>query len=210
MDLTWPLPLPPPPVALWSAVLSLDCLPLPFPRLAGPRCATVCHITHWLHSSCQVKVQQGRSPYASPLQCWGWSDWDIHRPGLHAGEDAAWKDSQCLWILEKHESQKNTDGPDTGEPVFLSLATNIYSALSPPLYLPPPSPPSLSPLSSPQAQYVFIHDALEELITCGDTSIASHNLRMKLGNLGKIVPGKIITGFQDQFEVHTLSIVTLP
>ena len=40
---------------------------------------------------------------------------------------------------------------------------------------------------------------------CGDTSIASHNLRMKLGNLGKIVPGKIITGFQHQFEVHSLN-----
>ena len=60
---------------------------------------------------------------------------------------------------------------------------------------------SLPPL---QAQYVFIHDALDELVTCGDTSIASHNLRMKIGNLGKIVAGKIITGFQHQFEVSGL------
>ena len=57
-----------------------------------------------------------------------------------------------------------------------------------------PSPPL-------QAQYVFIHDALEELIICGDTSILSHNLRVKIGNLGKIVWGKSISGFQDQFEV---------
>ena len=79
---------------------------------------------------------------------------------------------------------------------------------------PPPSPPlppstlhptpTLTPRS--QAQYVFIHDALEELITCGDTAILSHNLRMDIGNLGRIVPGKIITGFQNQFEVSKLSI----
>ena len=65
----------------------------------------------------------------------------------------------------------------------------------------PPSLPLCLFLPSPQAQYVFIHDALEELITCGDTAIMSHNLRLKIGNLGKVDPNKFITGFQDQFEV---------
>ena len=86
-----------------------------------------------------------------------------------------------------------------------------YSSLTP-LPLPPlpfhPPPSTLHPTLTPrsQAQYVFIHDALEELITCGDTAILSHNLRMDIGNLGRIVPGKIITGFQNQFEVSKLSI----
>ena len=58
-----------------------------------------------------------------------------------------------------------------------------------------------------QAQYVFIHDVLDEIITCGDTAILSHNLHMKLGNLGKIVPGKIVSGFQYQFEVQIIQLM---
>ena len=50
-------------------------------------------------------------------------------------------------------------------------------------------------------QYVFIHDALEELITCGETDISAGNLRVKVNRLHKIVPGKAISGFEDQFKV---------
>ena len=53
-----------------------------------------------------------------------------------------------------------------------------------------------------QAQYVFIHDALEEMITCGDTSISSANLRTKIGNMHRIIPDKSIAGFSDQFQVR--------
>ena len=54
----------------------------------------------------------------------------------------------------------------------------------------------------PQAQYVFIHDALEELITCGDTAVSSSNLRVKMGKMHKIIPEKAISGFSDQFKVR--------
>ena len=64
-------------------------------------------------------------------------------------------------------------------------------------------PPSLSPVAPTQAQYVFIHDALEELITCGDTSISSSNLRVKIGKMHKILPDKAISGFSDQFKVSS-------
>ena len=50
-------------------------------------------------------------------------------------------------------------------------------------------------------QYVFIHDALEELITCGETDISAGNLRVYVNKLRKIVPGKAISGFEDQFKV---------
>ena len=53
-----------------------------------------------------------------------------------------------------------------------------------------------------QMQYVFIHDALEELITCGETDISAGNMRMKMNRLHKIVPGKAISGFEDQFKVR--------
>lgn len=56
-------------------------------------------------------------------------------------------------------------------------------------------PPSL------QAQYVFIHDALNEYITCGETEIAANNLRSKFNHLTKQIPGKGMTGFASQFQV---------
>ena len=57
-----------------------------------------------------------------------------------------------------------------------------------------------------QLQYVFIHDALEELITCGETDISAGNLRVKVNKLHKIIPGKAISGFEDQFRVGSVKI----
>ena len=48
---------------------------------------------------------------------------------------------------------------------------------------------------------MFIHDVLEELITCGETDISAGNLRVKVNKLHKIIPGKAISGFEDQFNV---------
>lgn len=52
-----------------------------------------------------------------------------------------------------------------------------------------------------QAQYVFIHDALSEYVTCGETEITANNLRAKFNHLTKQIPGKGMTGFQNQFQV---------
>jgi len=52
-----------------------------------------------------------------------------------------------------------------------------------------------------QAQYVFIHDALDELITCGETDIPAAGLRVKVNHLKKTIPGSGITGFARQFKV---------
>jgi hypothetical protein len=53
-----------------------------------------------------------------------------------------------------------------------------------------------------QTQYVFIHTALSELITCGDTEIAAANIRIAIGRLGRMVASSSVTGFQNQFEVE--------
>lgn len=53
----------------------------------------------------------------------------------------------------------------------------------------------------PQAQYIFIHDALEELITCGDTSFNVQSMRVKVNRMGKVNPETELTGFQEQFQV---------
>eukprot|EP00731_Ephydatia_muelleri_P019019 Em0011g1059a len=51
------------------------------------------------------------------------------------------------------------------------------------------------------AQYVFIHDALDEYITCGDTSISVTNLRVSINSLSKTKSGKTFNGFQKQFSL---------
>ena len=61
---------------------------------------------------------------------------------------------------------------------------------------------STSYLISTQAQYVFVHDALDELISCGETDIHVLNLKVKLGSMHKIIPSRGITGFHDQYQVR--------
>ncbi len=53
-----------------------------------------------------------------------------------------------------------------------------------------------------QTQYVFIHDAMDELVNSGDTEIAAVNMRIAIGMLSRTVEGREnISGFQKQFEV---------
>ena len=56
-----------------------------------------------------------------------------------------------------------------------------------------------------QAQYTYIHDALAEYITCGDTSIeaTSASVFKKMEELGKVTDHK--TGYQRQFEVRGMT-----
>ncbi|CAI8002624.1 Receptor-type tyrosine-protein phosphatase delta [Geodia barretti] len=53
-----------------------------------------------------------------------------------------------------------------------------------------------------QAQYVFIHDSLSELVVCGETDVAAGNIRIRMMQLQKPVPGDPsgLIGFQKQFE----------
>ena len=50
---------------------------------------------------------------------------------------------------------------------------------------------------------MFIHDALEELITCGETSISAPELRDVITSLSKVNPSTPahITYFEEQFQV---------
>ena len=48
-----------------------------------------------------------------------------------------------------------------------------------------------------QSQYIFIHDALDEYITSGDTEIAVGNLRIALSRLYQ----HDSSGFRKQFRV---------
>ena len=53
-----------------------------------------------------------------------------------------------------------------------------------------------------QDQYIFIHDAILESVTCGDTQIEAGNLRRRLSQLQK-KDDSGRTGFELQFSVST-------
>ena len=54
---------------------------------------------------------------------------------------------------------------------------------------------------------MLIHDALNDYITCGDTSVVAYQLRMAIHDLDKEEDGQ--SGFERQFEVHTCALSTL-
>ncbi len=50
---------------------------------------------------------------------------------------------------------------------------------------------------------MFIHNALLELLTCGDTEVAAANMRIAIGRLSRPIEERSeITGFQKQYEVQ--------
>ena len=53
-----------------------------------------------------------------------------------------------------------------------------------------------------QAQYVFIHDALSELVQCGETEVLASNLRISINQLERnVTDDPNTTGYQKQFQV---------
>ena len=52
-----------------------------------------------------------------------------------------------------------------------------------------------------QAQYIFIHDAMSELVLCGETDIAAAEMRISINQMKRNITGETITGFQKQFQV---------
>ena len=52
-----------------------------------------------------------------------------------------------------------------------------------------------------QAQYIFAHDVVAELITCGDTEIAAIDIRSTIGRLSCLNDDGL-SGFAQQFMVY--------
>ena len=53
-----------------------------------------------------------------------------------------------------------------------------------------------------QSQYIFIHNALDELFTSGETEIEATNVRVVISQLSRTVQSGTGTGFQKQYEVN--------
>ena len=51
-------------------------------------------------------------------------------------------------------------------------------------------------------QYVFIHDALLEAVTCGNTEVPARNLFSYIQRLTQVEPGESITGMELEFKVR--------
>ena len=60
-----------------------------------------------------------------------------------------------------------------------------------------------------QDQYVFIHDALCDYLTCGDTSVPAHKLKAAIATFMRVNKKTKMTGFQEQFDVRTISSIML-
>ena len=54
-----------------------------------------------------------------------------------------------------------------------------------------------------QDQFTFIHDAILESVTCGDTQIAATNLRMNISKMKKKDNQNQPNGFQYQYKVYS-------
>ena len=53
---------------------------------------------------------------------------------------------------------------------------------------------------------MFIHDALCDYITCGDTSVPAHELRVVIDTFERVDQSTGRTGFQEQFAVREINI----
>lgn len=59
-------------------------------------------------------------------------------------------------------------------------------------------------------QYIFIHDALLEAVTCGNTEVPARNLYSYIQRLTQIEPGENVTGMELEFKVSAASNSRMP
>ena len=59
-----------------------------------------------------------------------------------------------------------------------------------------------------QEQYIFIHDAVLEAVTCGDTQITARDLREAIQQLDQRDPLTHTTGFENQFKASVTLQIT--
>lgn len=52
-------------------------------------------------------------------------------------------------------------------------------------------------------QYIFIHEALLEAATCGNTEVPARNLYAHIQKLTQIPPGETVTAMELEFKVAT-------
>lgn len=66
------------------------------------------------------------------------------------------------------------------------------------------------PLSSPQEQYVFIHDAILEACLCGETSIPASEFKPTYKEMVRIEPQSNSSQLREEFQVSAPKPLRLP
>ena len=61
-----------------------------------------------------------------------------------------------------------------------------------------------------QEQYMFIHDAILESITCGNTQVSAADLQRAVTKLKQRDPNTKLTGYEQQFKVWRCLCTVLP
>ena len=59
-----------------------------------------------------------------------------------------------------------------------------------------------------QAQYEFIHNALSELVVCGETEVTASNLKTYTDKLNDHMEESELTGSQKHFQVKWISVLS--
>ena len=58
-------------------------------------------------------------------------------------------------------------------------------------------------LSSPQDQYIFLHDSISELVVCGDTQVVTADLRRVMNMLQDVEQEGGVSGYERQYNVSS-------
>ena len=56
---------------------------------------------------------------------------------------------------------------------------------------------------------MFVHDAVCEVIQCGDTEVPASRLGTVVETMARTLPGDTTTGFQQQFQVLLLTTIRI-
>ena len=123
------------------------------------------------------------------MQCWCGSHRYIHCDWQHLGADRERAGGGHPRSHHQDQTKKNENGPNSCE--FTTLSSRIDAILSPNM----------------QHQFIFIHDAILESVTCGDTQISATNLRTRIAKMNRNDSKNQPHGFQYQFKVCMIRVV---
>ena len=120
------------------------------------------------------------------MQCWYWTYWYLHLYWQCVGAGQECEGGGHCRSHQQDEAPAHEDGPDTSK-LCLSHSCGLHNHTI---------------LIIHKEQYIFLHDAVLESVTCGDTEISSANLRLAVRKLNKINQADNTTMMQTQFKVN--------
>ena len=122
------------------------------------------------------------------MQCWGGSYWNLYYPGHLSGASGGGTHGGHSKYHQQHSSPENETSSNCG---MCFSHCGKYD----------PKCVTFMGLPSLKEQYILIHDAVLEKLTCGDTEISAENLRHTLKEDPTNTTAIGITRLQKEFMV---------